>query len=85
MQKKFGHYETGIICNILNTNNDNMLIRSVNEFRAKKWAINKLIPFKTFKSFLNTNTTKFEVASELGVTEEFIDMAYFIYEPLLYE
>lgn len=86
LAEEIGHFKTGIDFNLLGTNNeDDEIIRSINEFRAKKWAINELIPFKQFKRFLDTNYTKFEVATELGVTEEMLDMAYFIYEPMLYE
>ena len=85
LAEEIGHYEKGIIQTKLNdTGDESTLIRSINEFRAKKWAIHEIIPFETFKSYLGTNKSKFEVANELEVTEEFIDMAYFIYEPLLY-
>ena len=85
LAEEIGHYKKGICFNLLNNTEDNVITRSINEFRAKKWAVNELIPFKQFKRFLDTNYTKFEVANELGVTEEMLDMAYFIYEPMLYE
>ncbi len=83
LAEEIGHFEVGILPNILKIDNCNMLIRSINEFRAKKWAVKQLIPFDTFKTFLDTNKTKFDIANELDVTEEFIDMACFIYEPLI--
>lgn len=86
LAEEIGHYETGIIKTKLNDiDQQNYLLRSINEFRAKKWAVGKLIPFNEFKRFLGTNYSKFEVANELGVTEEILDIACFVYEPLLYD
>ena len=86
LAEEIGHYETGIIKTKLNDNDEqSYLLRSINEFRAKKWAVGKLIPFERFKRFLGTNYSKFEVANELGVTEEILDVACFVYEPLLYD
>lgn len=86
LAEEIGHYKTGIDFNLLGSDDErDEITRSINEFRAKKWAVNELIPFKTFKRFLNTNCSKFEVANEIGVTEELLDMAMFVYEPLLYE
>ncbi len=85
LAEEIGHYETGIIKTNLNDNDEqSYLLRSINEFRAKKWVVSKLIPFDKFKRFLGTNCSKFEVANELGVTEEILDIACFVYEPLLY-
>ena len=83
---EIGHFKKGIIQNnILSSDYRDTLIRSVNDFRANKWAVNELIPFETFKRFLGSNYSNFEVANEIGVTEEMINMACFIYEPMLYE
>lgn len=85
LAEEIGHYETGIIkTNLSDIDEQSYLIRSINEFRAKKWAVDKLIPFNDFKRYLGTNCSKFEVANELGVTEEILDIACFVYEPLLY-
>lgn len=85
LAEEIGHFETGITSSLLSKlDEENLLIRSINEFRAKKWAVSKLIPFELFKSFLDTNLSKFEVAEQLDVTEEIIDIACFVYEPLLY-
>lgn len=82
---EIGHFKKGILQNnILSSEYRDRILRSINEFRAKKWAVGKLIPFEDFKRFLGTNYSKFEVANELEVTEELLDMAYYIYEPLLY-
>lgn len=84
LAEEIGHFETGIASSKLSKiDEENLLIRSINEFRAKKWAVHKLIPFELFKSFLNTNLSKFEVAEQLEVTEEIVDIACFVYEPYL--
>ena len=86
LAEEIGHYKTGIDFNLLSdTSEDSQITRSINEFRAKKWAVNELIPFKVFKGYLDSNYSKYEVANEIGVTEEMLDMAYFIYEPMLYD
>lgn len=85
LAEEIGHYEKGIIKTTLEEETEeNYLLRSINEFRAKKWAVNKLIPFDTFKDFLNTNLSKYEIAEQLEITEEILELACFIYEPLLY-
>lgn len=86
LAEEIGHYKTGIDFNLLSTDEeDDEITRSINEFRAKKWAVNELIPFETFKRFLGSNYSNFEVANEIGVTEEMVNMACFVYEPMLYE
>lgn len=86
LAEEIGHYKTGIDFNLLSTDEKyNEITRSINEFRAKKWAVNELIPFSTFKSFLGTNKSKLDIANELEVTEELVELACNIYEPILYE
>lgn len=81
---ELGHYHTFVLQNnVLSSEYRDTLIRSINDFRANKWAIGKLIPFHVFKKFLNTNMTKFEVAECLNVTVEVVELACHIYEPLL--
>lgn len=85
LAEEIGHFKKGIqVTNLNDISSNAYLIRSINEFRAKKWAVNELIPFSTFKSFLGTNYSKFDIANKLDVTEELVDLACFIYEPLLY-
>lgn len=82
---EIGHFKKGIIQNnILSSRYRDMLIRSINDFRATKWAVLQLIPFKTFKSYLGTNKSKFDIANELEVTEDLVEFAYRLYEPLIY-
>ncbi len=86
LAEEIGHYKTGIDFNLLSTDKEyDKITRSINEFRAKKWAVNELIPFEQFRQFLDTNYTKFEIANEIGVTEELLEIACFIYEPMLYD
>lgn len=83
---EIGHFKKGIIQNnILSSDYRDTLIRSVNDFRANKWAVNELIPFNIFKSFIGTNKSKSDIANELEVTEELFEIACNIYEPILYE
>ena len=83
---EIGHFKKGIIQNnILSSKYRDTLIRSINDFRANKWAVHKLIPFNTFKSFLGTNKSKSDIANELEVTEELVELACHIYEPILYD
>lgn len=83
---EIGHFKKGIIQNnILSSKYRDTLIRSINDFRANKWAINELIPFETFKKFLGTNKSKSDIANELEVTEELVELACHVYEPILYE
>ena len=55
------------------------IIRSKMEYKALKNAVNKLIPIDKFKSFYGQDISKYEVADELGVTEQFLERAYRLY------
>lgn len=84
LAEEIGHSMVGIISTSLNdTSQQGYLIRSINEFRAKKWAVNNLIPLSTFKQLIGTSLNKYEVAEKLEVTEELIDLACYIYEPYI--
>lgn len=84
LAEEIGHYKKGITkSNFYDIRNQDLTIRSINEFRAKKWSVYNLIPFKKFKSFIDSNKSKYEVAEELGVTEELLEFAYWLYEPQL--
>lgn len=80
LAEECGHYSVGAIpINIYNNDYSNTIINSKNEFKAFKWALDKLIPPDKFKEFLGRNLTKYEVANELEVTEEFLEKAYNYY------
>lgn len=86
LAEEIGHYIKGIsITNLNDTDNTNLSLRSRNEFRAKKWAIQKLIPLNKFKRFISRNLSKYEIADELNVTVDFVEKAYELYEPILIE
>ncbi len=59
------------------------LIRSRNEFKAKKWLINQVIPFDTLKRFLKQNMNKYDIAEELDVSVSLVEDAFNIYEEKL--
>ncbi|MBR7060119.1 MAG: ImmA/IrrE family metallo-endopeptidase [Eubacterium sp.] len=46
------------------------------EYRANRWAIRKLIPKKKLLDYLKKGYQLWEIAEELDVTEEFLQMAY---------
>ena len=57
----------------------NKLLRSKNEYQAKKWSIRKLIPFNNLKRYLKLNMNKFEIAEEIGISASLIEDAFNIY------
>lgn len=83
---EIGHFKTGIMQNnLLSTYYKDVLIRSINDFRANKWAIKQLIPIDIFISYIGSNKSKFDIAQELEVTEELIELACHVYEGDLYK
>ncbi len=52
-----------------------------NEYRAKKWAFKSIIGKKLNQNIKKyKNMLKYEVAEEIGVTEDMLDMAYDYYK-----
>lgn len=81
LAEEIAHYEVGVTPTLPYSNDYyNMLIRSKNEFKAFKWMANEIIPKSKLKSFLKQNMSKFEIAEELGITVEFVEKAYKLYE-----
>ena len=81
LAEEIAHYEVGVTPTIPFKNDYyNMLIRSKNEFKAFKWMVNEMIPKDKLKLFLKQNMSKFEIADELGITVEFVEKAYKLYE-----
>lgn len=77
LAEELGHYFVGVYPTLIFESDYYIkLQRSRNENKALKYAISKLIPFNTFKRFYGQELTKFEVAEELGITEEFLERAY---------
>lgn len=86
LAEEIAHYEVGVTPTIPFKNDYyNMLIRSKNEFKAFKWLANEIIPKDKLKWFLKQNMNKFEIAEELGITVEFVEKAYNLYEDNLKE
>lgn len=59
------------------------LIRSKNEYKAKKWLINQVIPFDTLKSFLKQNMSKYDIADKLDISVSLVEDAFNIYKESL--
>lgn len=52
-----------------------------NEYRAKKWAIKSIIGNKLYINRNKyKNMLKYEIAEEIGITEDMLDMAYDYYK-----
>lgn len=86
LAEEISHYKVGVTPSLPFCNDYyNMLIRSKNEFKAFKWLANEIIPKDKLKWFLKQNMNKFEIAEELGITVEFVEKAYNLYEDNLKE
>lgn len=86
LAEEIAHYKVGVTPSLPFYNDYfNMLIRSKNEFKAFKWLANEIIPKDKLKWFLKQNMNKFEIAEELGITVEFVEKAYNLYEDKLKE
>lgn len=82
LAEELGHYFTGVIPTPpFSSEYYNKLLRSKNEFKAKKWVINNLIPFNKLNRFLSENYSKFDIAEELDVDASLIDYACKLYYP----
>lgn len=81
LAEEIAHYEVGVTPTLpFQSDHYNMLIRSKNEFKAFKWMANKFIPKDQLKSYLMQNMSKYEIADEIGVSVEFVEKAYKLYE-----
>lgn len=84
--EEISHYSVGVVPTLPFCNDYyNKLIRSINEFRAKKYLTKLVLPFREFKRYLGLNYSKFGIANELDVTEDIIEFAYWLYEPYFIE
>ena len=82
--EEISHYKVGVTPTLpFATDYYNKLIRSINEFKAKKYLTQIFLPYKDFKRFLSKNYSKFDIANEAEVTEDIVEFAYYIYEPML--
>ena len=77
LAEELGHYFMGVLPTLpFSTDYYNKLVRSKNEYQAKKWSIRKLIPFK---KYIKLNMNKFEIAEEIGISTSLIEDAFNIY------
>lgn len=80
LAEELGHYFSGVSPTPPFSNDYYIkLIRSKNEFKAKKWLINEIIPFNTLKHLLKQNMSKYDIAEELNVDASLIDDALKLY------
>ena len=85
LAEEIAHYEVGVTPTLpFKDDYYNKLIRSKNEYKAFKWMANEFIPFEKLKLLLMQNMTKFEIADELGITVDFVEKVFNLYEPKLY-
>lgn len=76
LAEELGHYYTNTLYNY---NYSSQEIRK-REFRANKWAFKLLIPYSKLKELANKGYKHYyEIAEELGVTEDLIKKAYNYY------
>lgn len=86
LAEELGHHFCGVLPTPpFSTDYYTKLIRSKNEFKAKKWLINQVIPFDTLKYFLEQNMSKYEIAEEIGVSASLVEDAFSIYKDKLKE
>lgn len=76
LAEELGHYYCNALYNYSNSNEE----INKREFRATKWAFKTLVPYSKLKKLVNNGYTYYyEVAEELGVTEDLIEKAYNYY------
>ena len=82
--EELSHYKVGVLPTLpFATDYYNKLIRSINEFKAKKYLTQIFLPFNEFKRFLSKNYSKYDIANEMDITEDIVEFAYWLYEPML--
>ena len=80
LAEELGHYFTGVYSTPpFSTEYYYKLLRSKNEFKARKWMISNLIPFSSLKRFLGANYSKYDIAEELDVDVSLVEDAFYIY------
>ncbi len=77
LAEELGHYYCNAFYNI---NTDKTLIRK-KEYRARKWAFKTLVPASTILTLQEEGCKySYEIADELGVSEELVKQAYNYYK-----
>lgn len=80
--EELGHHFMGIIpTSPFDTDYYNKLLRSINEFRAFKWASNKLIPKDKLNNFIDKYKPNniYEIAEYFNVSPKFATKVYKLY------
>lgn len=72
MQKNYGHYYCNA-CYPLECTNKTLIDKA--EYRAIKWACKTLISKDKLKKLYQKGYNNYEIAEELGVTEELVEKA----------
>ncbi len=84
LAEELGHHFTGVSPTLpFSTDYYNKLVRSKNEYKAKKWLVKEIIPLDILKRFLKQNMSKYDIADELNVDASLIEDAFYIYEDKL--
>ncbi len=79
--EELAHHFCGIMPTLpFSTDYYNKLIRSKNEYIARKWLINEVIPLDKLKLFLKQNMSKYDIADELNISVSLVDEAFNIYK-----
>lgn len=85
LAEELGHHFMGVSPTPpFSTDYYNKLIRSKNEFKAKKWLINQVIPFDTLRRFLKQNMSKYDIAEEMDVSASLVEDAIELYKNNIY-
>lgn len=81
--EELAHHFCGVMPTLpFSTDYYNKLIRSKNEYIARKWLINKIMPLDKLKLFLKQNMSKYDIADELNVSVSLVDDAFNIYKKI---
>ncbi len=76
LAEELGHYYCNALYNYSNSDKE----INKKEFRATKWAFKTLVPYSKLKELVNNGYRYYyEIAEELGVTEDLIEKAYNYY------
>jgi len=74
---EYGHASTGTTHKVYSP----YQLVSQHEYRAYKWAVQKVIPWRDFLSALNNEiTATWNLAEHFGVTEDFMQKAIYVYQ-----
>jgi Zn-dependent peptidase ImmA (M78 family) len=86
LAEEYAHYETGATYYIEATHNSptGMINRMKYEAKAKRRAIERLLPFDEMKAALKAGYYEYELLEHFGVTSDFLQDAFELYNRLGY-